>query len=41
MQIVEWHILWFLKTVANLPKGNLKLLFGLKPKIPDPVTELP
>jgi hypothetical protein len=25
--------------VANLPKGKLKLLFGLKPKTPDPVPE--
>jgi hypothetical protein len=25
------------KTVANLPKRELKLLFGLKPQITDPV----
>jgi len=28
------------KSVANLLSGKLKLLFGLKPKMPDPVPEL-
>jgi hypothetical protein len=27
------------KTVANLPKEKPRLLFGLTPKIPDPVPE--
>jgi hypothetical protein len=27
--------------MANLLKGKIKLLFGLMPKIPDPVPELP
>jgi hypothetical protein len=26
--------------MANLPKRKIKLLFGLMPKIPDPVPEL-
>jgi hypothetical protein len=27
------------RTVANLPKGKLKVPFGYKPKIPDPVPD--
>jgi hypothetical protein len=38
MHIEEWHKFQFEK-LASLPKGKLKLLFGLKLKMPDPVPE--
>jgi hypothetical protein len=39
MHIIKLHIFKFEK-LANLPKEKLKLMFGLKPKFPDPVPEL-
>jgi len=39
MHIEELHILRF-KNRGKLPKGKIKLLSGLMPKIPDPVPEL-
>ena len=39
MHIEEWHKFQFEK-LANLPRGKLKLLLGLRPKMLDPVPEL-
>jgi hypothetical protein len=38
MHIVIWHIFQS-ERLANLPKEKPRLLFGLAPKMPDPVPE--
>jgi hypothetical protein len=38
MHIGEWHIFKF-ERLENLNKEQIKLQFGLKPQMPDPVPE--